>query len=98
MSAGPGLNDKEFSEDFVQKMRNRMLTSSHKYGKVKDSRATTDFVACLKKRLELYEKDGNTEWLVDVGNFAMMEFAFPLHPDAHFRATTSAEAPKLNQL
>lgn len=92
------LNDKEFSEPFVQGMRNRMATSVHKYGHVKDSRANTDFVRCLEDRLAKYKDDHNTEWLMDVANFAMMEFEFPVYPDAHFRATGSHEAPKLKRL
>lgn len=91
------LDEKQFNEDFVQKMRNRMMTSYHKYGDAKDTRLTTDFLKNALSRIELYKKDGNTEWLVDAGNFIMMEFAFPLHPMAHFRATTSAEAPKLDK-
>ena len=91
------LNNQDFSEDFVQKMRNRMVTSLHKYGRVADNRATVDFVANMKARLAKYEEDGNTEWLVDLGNFAMMEFEIPLHAKAHFRATSSSEAPKLNK-
>lgn len=92
-----GLDDKEFSEPFVQKMRNRMLTSTHKYGKVKDAVGHTDFVANIKTRLSKYEADGNTEWLIDAANFCTMEFEFPAHKHAHFRSTTSAEAPKIDK-
>jgi hypothetical protein len=92
------LNDKDFSEDFAQKMRNRMATSQHKYGSVASNRTTIDFVANIKARLAKYEADGNTEWLVDAANFAMMEYEIPLHPSAHFRPTTSAEAPRLDKL
>jgi len=91
------LNEKDFSEDFATKMRNRMATSFHKYGPVKSNRATIDFVANIKARLAKYEADGNTEWLVDAANFCMMEYELPAHADAHFRATSSAEAPKLNK-
>lgn len=33
--------------------------------------------------------EGNTEYLMDVGNFAMIEFMRPLHPKAHFAPTDS---------
>ena len=37
--------------------------------------------------------DGNTEWLMDVRNFSMIEFMRPRHPEAHFSPTTAAESP-----
>ena len=80
----------EFSEDFVQKMKNRMVAGFYKYGPVKLNPASG---ADLADRLELYMKTGNTEWLVDVANFAMIEFMHPQHEKAHFRATDSEESP-----
>lgn len=37
--------------------------------------------------------NGNTELLVDVGNFAMIEFMHPRHPKAHYKATDSDASP-----
>lgn len=84
----------EFSEDFVQKMKNRMLTSFYKYGPVAEGYPeNVDAIASLKVRLEKYEETGNTEFLCDVGNFAMIEFMLPRHPKAHFKATDAKESP-----
>lgn len=94
----------EFSNDFVSKMKNRMLMSFYKYGYVvqnyarNDKETNVDAIGTLKRRLELYEETGNTEWLVDVANQAMVEFMFPQHPKAHFRATRSDESPGLEGL
>lgn len=94
----------EFSEDFVQKMKNRMIASFYKYGPLaknanrKDPETRIDEIASLKERLELYEETGNTEWLVDAANFAMIEFMYPQHPNAHFRATDSKESPGVKGL
>ena len=89
----------EFSGDFVQKMQNRMLMSFYKYGPVaQNAKLGNDAIKDLKKRLGLYEESGNTEWLIDVGNFAMIEFMFPRHPNAHFRATDSNESPGVEGL
>lgn len=88
-----GAPASEFSEDFADGMRKRMAVSFHKYGLVKDGAAVIDCIDCLKQRLNNYLLDGNTEWLMDVANFAMMEFMFPSHPKAHFRATDSDESP-----
>jgi len=37
--------------------------------------------------------NGNTEYLMDVANFAMIEFMLPRHPDAHFKAEDSSQSP-----
>ena len=89
----------EYSEDFDAKRKNRMIVSYYKYGAVKDNYGTckVDAIATLKERLRLYEKTGNTEWLVDVANMAMIEFMYPQHPEAHFRATSSEESPGLKR-
>ena len=90
----PNVPDTEFSEPFVQGMADRMAVSFCKYGKVADAYPhRVDAIASLQKRLEKYERDGNTEWLIDVANFAMIEFMHPRHPEAHFKATDSQASP-----
>lgn len=85
-----------FSKDFLQGMLNRMGVSQHKYGTPRDSYPhKVDAVACLKERLAKYEEDGNTEWLMDVANFAMIEFMFPAHSEAHFTPQDSDTSPGL---
>lgn len=89
-----GAPDSEFSEKFAQGMADRMAVSYHKYGLVSDAYPKkVDAIASLQKRLEKYAEDGNTEWLMDVANFAMIEFMYPRHKKAHFRATDSQESP-----
>ena len=84
----------EFSEDFVQKMRNRMITSFCKYGPILEGYPdNVDAIKSLAVRLEKYGETGNIEFLVDVGNFAMIEFMLPRHPKAHFKATDSKDSP-----
>jgi len=68
--------------------------SYHKYGPVAvayPSRA--DALRSLEQRLAKYRETGNTEWLMDVANFAMIEYMHPSHPNAHFRATDTDESP-----
>lgn len=86
--------DTEFSETFLGGMLARMTVSFHKYGPL--SRAyphKVSAVRSLKERLEKYVETGNTEWLIDVANFAMIEFMRPSHEKAHFRGTDSDESP-----
>lgn len=86
----------EVSLDFLQKMVDRMATSKHKYGPVaKNYPLRADAMLNMEHRLKKYRKTGNTEWLVDAANFLMIEFMFPLHQRAHFRATGSEESPGL---
>lgn len=86
----------EYIEEFDTLRRNRMAMSYYKYGPIavnfgeKLCKATPQIHA----RLKLYEETGNTEWLVDIANMCMIEWKYPQHPQAHFRATSSEEAPK----
>ena len=84
----------EFSETFVQGMRDRMVMSFFKYGPVRDAYPhKVSALESLHKRLEKYIETGNTEFLIDAANFAMIEFMHPSHPGAHFRPTDSNESP-----
>lgn len=90
------MYENEWSEEFVDKMKARMMVSYHKYGPVAEnyrghdkSEGFLDAVANAKKRIEKYEETGNTEFLVDAANFCQIEFRFPQHPQAHFKATDS---------
>jgi hypothetical protein len=90
----PHVPDSEFSQSFVQGMADRMAVSYSKYGAVAEAYpAKVDAIASLKMRLAFYMETGNTEYLMDVGNFAMIEFMHPRHPEAHYRPTDSAESP-----
>lgn len=84
----------EVSASFLQRMANAMGMSFFKYGAVKDAYPhKIDAIASLKKRLELYEQTGNQEYLVDVANFAMIEYMEPRHPNAHYDAGDSNKSP-----
>ncbi len=84
----------EWSKDFIQGMIDRMAVSYHKYGPVSIAYPErVNAIASLKRRLDKYAKDGNTEWLMDVANFAMIEFMRPAHPESHFTPTDSKESP-----
>lgn len=89
-----GIPATEFSELFVQGMADRMAVSYCKYGAVAEAYpARVDAIESLRKRLDRYAETGNTEWLMDVANFAMIEFMHPRHAAAHFKATDSHESP-----
>lgn len=84
----------EFSKRFLQGMLNRMGVSFYKYGKVREAYPhKVDAISSLEDRLARYKEDGNTEWLMDVANFAMIEFMYPAHPKAHFDPQDSDTSP-----
>jgi hypothetical protein len=84
----------EVSQPFVQGAADRMSVSFCKYGAVANAYpAKVDAIESLRKRLDRYVETGNTEWLMDVSNFAMIEFMHPRHPQAHYKPTDSADSP-----
>jgi hypothetical protein len=92
----------EFSPDFVAGMKARMDVSYFKYGPVAAAYPDkVDAIGSLMMRLRWYangnkEKGiapGNTEYLMDAANFAMIEFMLPRHPQAHFKGTDDDGSP-----
>ena len=86
MSMKQDIESTEYSRDFDKKRLNAIKVSYHKYGPAKENFASgrVDAIASLRKKLSAYEKTGNTDYLVDVANYAMFEFMYPLHPNAHY--------------
>lgn len=88
--------NRDFSEEFVHKMKNAIETSYYKYGFAnKTYPELAQAHKCIEERLELYRKIHNTEYLVDVANFAMLEFKYPEFGDAHYKPTDSEASPGL---
>lgn len=84
----------EFNEDFVKGMRDRMVMSFYKYGPLTEAYPhKVDAIASLTDRLRKYAATGNTEFLMDAANFAMIEFMHPRHEEAFYKATDSDESP-----
>lgn len=84
----------EYSERFDQLRKQAVQVSFHKYGPAKKSfgEGRVDAIASLHKKLRAYQKTGNTEYLVDVANYAMFEFMFPLHERPYYEPTDNDKA------
>ena len=81
---------RDFSASFVEKMKNAIETSHYKYGWAsKTYPELAQAYKCIEQRLDLYRKTHNTEYLVDVANFAMLEFLYPAFEDAKYIPTDS---------
>lgn len=86
-------HEQEVDEGFLQGMRNRMYVSFHKYGPVRDAYPQkADALKTLGAAIEKYRATGNTEYLIDAANYAMIEFMCPSHPEAHFEGTDSDQS------
>lgn len=91
---------REYSEKFDQLRKNRVETSYFKYGPAKDNFSTGNVKAIhsMERCIRKYQETGNTEFLLDGANYLMFEFMYPLHPKAHFRATSSEESAGIDGL
>jgi len=75
----------ERSKEFEALKTNRMVMGAFRYGKLGESgKRQYDRIGSAKQRLELYEKTGNLEHLVDVANLMEVEFVEGKHPLKHF--------------
>ena len=87
---------RDFSEEFVNKMRNAIELSHYKYGWMSNTYPElAQAVKCIQERLDLYNKTHNTEYLVDVANFAMIEYKHPSYEDAKYTPSDSDKSPGL---
>lgn len=82
----------EVSDKFISLMKNAMIMSYHKYGPIKEAYPhKVDAVKNLEKRLSLYKETGNADYLVDIANFAMIEFMLPAHDNFNHTPTDGGE-------
>lgn len=82
----------EYSERFDDIRKNMMVMSYYKYGPMEENYKQEKFldaIGNLEKRLQKYKDTGNTEFLADIANFAMIEFMYPQHPKAFYKPTDS---------
>ena len=87
---------RDFSNDFVTKMQNAIEMSHYKYGYMsKTYPELAQAYKCIEQRLELYLKTHNKDYLVDIANFAMIEFMYPAFTDAKYTPTDSDKSPGL---
>lgn len=69
-----------------------MVNSYYKYGAVKKNHSEykcMDALKNLEKRIQRYKETGNTEFLADAANFAMIEFMYPSIEGARYTPTAT---------
>lgn len=88
---------RDYSTEFDSLRQNAIVQSHYKYGWMSETYPElADAFGSLEKRVELYKQTGNADWLIDIANFAMIEFMHPAHRKYHFRRTSSDESPGLD--
>lgn len=86
------LKQTEWSRNFENLMRNRLLMGAFRYGLIRGKgEQGYDMIRSMRRRIELYEETGNLEYLVDVANVAMLEFEWPSKHNAHFSSVDDGE-------
>ena len=92
-SIGHKILDKEYSKRFDELRRSAIIVSYHKYGPAKENfqKDMVDAIGSLKKNLKKFEETGNTEYLVDVANYAMFRFMYPQGNES-YRPTDSDQS------
>lgn len=85
--------EREYSTEFDKLRKGRVEVSYFKYGPARDNFGSgrVDAIGSLELCLEKFKKTGNTEYLLDVANYAMFRYMYPL-PGEYFKATDSSES------
>jgi hypothetical protein len=79
----------EWNPEIDELCKNRMVQGFYTYGPRVENYGggLVNARKQIEKYLDKYDKTGNKEYLLDVRNFAMIEFDFPSHPNPHFEVT-----------
>ena len=87
------MTRKEYSEAFDKLRKNRVEVSFFKYGPARENFGSgrVDAIGSLELCLDKFKKTGNTEYLLDVANYAMFRYMYPL-PGEFFKPTDSNES------
>jgi len=86
------LHISEWSNKFEKLMRNRLIMGAIRYGKLGEpGKPNYDRIESIIKRAKKFNETGNTEFLVDIANLALVEFVEGRHPKKHFKAIDDGE-------
>lgn len=96
MDSKDAIMKRDWSTEFIAKMQRAIEMSHYKYGWMSDTYPElAQAVKCIQERLDLYNKTHNLDYLVDIANFAMIEYKHPSYSDAHYTPQDSDKSPGL---
>lgn len=83
----------EYSFAFDEKRKDLVCQSFYKYGKASRNfkNGNVNAIGCIEKCLEKFKETKNTEYLLDLANYAMFRFMFPQDGE-YFKNTSSDES------
>lgn len=84
------IQEKVGNSTFEKMRMSRLIMGAYRYGKI-GANSKYDFVEALKNKLQRYEDTHNLEVLLDIANYAMLEFTKPKYSDARFIAEDDTE-------
>lgn len=87
------LDEKVDCAHFNVLAHNKLLQGAYRYLNPKHpySEHAHDYIQALKNKLEKYERTHNLELLVDIRNYAMLEFKTPSFIDAYYECEDDTE-------
>ena len=87
------LKRTQMSQRFIELMTNRVVMGTVRYGdwRTGNDGRKFDRVGSIRKRLDEFDRTGNTELMVDIANLAMIEFEITDHPLRHFSAVDDGD-------
>lgn len=71
--------------EFEKMMHNRLIMGAIRYGGLNVDNKY-DIIKTMFGKLSKYKDTGNKEFLVDIANYALIEFHNPQHPNAHLES------------
>lgn len=81
---------RDWSTEFITKMMKAILLSHEKYGWMSQTYPElAQAIKCIPDRIDAYNKTHNKDYLIDIANFAMIEYMHSMFSDAHFTPTDS---------
>jgi hypothetical protein len=93
MSVTDDILKTDYSLQFDEKRKALVVQSHYKYGRAGRNFATgnVDAIGSLEKCLVKFKETGNTEYLLDVANYAMFRYMWPQSGE-YFKHTDSDES------
>lgn len=92
------LRRSEWSVEFEKHMRDHLVMGAIRYGRINaPGKPRFNRVEEVRNRVLKYEVSGNTEFLVDVANMALLEFEEGQHPTKHYKAIDDGEHSKIKR-
>jgi len=87
--------EQPLSKEFVQLMKNRLVTGALRYGPYRNKEHGREQVhaGIVARLMDEYIETGNQECLVDIATIAAVEFVEKNHPKAHWRAKDRTGGP-----